>query len=194
MKIYGLTGGIGAGKSMVSRLFRILGVPIYDADKEAKKLTLTDPLIKGTISKVFGPQAYVHGHFNRDFVSAEAFKDPAKLNQLNSVIHPAVARDYREWCQNQSAVYLIREAALIYETGMQRDLEGVILVSAPEDIRTTRVLKRDRHRDLKQVKNIISRQLPEEEKRKIADHVIENDGSTMLIPQVLALHEKLSNS
>lgn len=190
MKVYGLTGGIGAGKSVVSRIFRLLEVPVYDADKEAKRLTNTNPAILDGAISIFGPEASLEGTLNRAFIAKEAFAHPKKLDQLNQIIHPLVGQDYREWLRKQDSAYLIREAAILFETGGQEGLAGTILVSAPESIRIQRVLKRDPHRDSAQVKQIIERQWPEEKKRKLANYFIENDPNKMLLPQVLNLHHQ----
>ncbi len=193
MKVFGLTGGIGAGKSTVSSMFRVLRVPVYDADKEAKRITTTDADLLKEIVALFGEQALIEGKFNRDWVSSQAFKHPEKLNALNALIHPRVKADYQLWIRQQKAPYVLREAALVFETGMEKELDGVILVSAPTAQRIERVLARDKHRDRQQVENIMERQMPEAEKNRKSDFQINNDGSQLLITQVLDLHEKLTN-
>ncbi len=191
MRAYGLTGGIGAGKSTVSRILKLIGVPIYDADTEAKRLTYSDPDILSGIASIFGAESVKNGHFNRDFVAKEAFAFPQKLDELNKIIHPVVAKDYQQWVTRQNVSYVIREAAILFETGGHKDLDGTILVSAPIAIRIQRVLKRDPHRDEKQVEQIINRQWPEENKKELADFFIENGDDQLLLPQVLRLHDQL---
>ena len=191
MRAYGLTGGIGAGKSTVSRILKLIGVPIYDADAEAKRLTYSDPDILSGVASIFGAESVKNGHFNRDFVAKEAFAFPQKLDELNKIIHPVVAKDYQQWVTRQNVSYVIREAAILFETGGHKDLDGTILVSAPIAIRIQRVLKRDPHRDEKQVEQIINRQWPEENKKELADFFIENGDDQLLLPQVLRLHDQL---
>jgi len=191
LRAYGLTGGIGAGKSTVSRILKLIGVPIYDADTEAKRLTYSDPDIISRVASIFGAESVKDGHFNRDFVAKEAFAFPEKLDELNKIIHPVVTKDYQQWITRQNASYVIREAAILFETGGHKDLDGTILVSAPIAIRIQRVLKRDPHRDEKQVEQIINRQWPEEKKKELANFFITNEDDQLLLPQVLRLHDQL---
>jgi dephospho-CoA kinase len=188
----GVTGGIGSGKSLVCRIFAALGVPVYDADSRAKVLMTTDGILVEQIKKEFGNLSFgAEGSLNRTYLAAEVFSRPERLETLNRLVHPRVAEDYQRWASGQQhAPYVIREAALMYEAGASQTVDRMIVVTAPESLRIQRVLHRDRHRTEQDVRNIISRQWPEEEKVKRADFLINNDETQLVIPQVLALHEK----
>lgn len=190
----GITGGIGAGKSLVSRIFSTLGIPVYDADSRAKYVMTTDGILISGIRKEFGELSYHRdGQLNRTFIGEQVFQNPERLAVLNNLVHPRVEVDYREWVRGLSTHrYVIKEAALLLETGSYKRLDDVILVLAPEELRIKRVLKRDPDRSLTQIKEIMSRQMPDEEKTKLANIVIRNDESQLLIPQVLKLHEQFS--
>lgn len=190
--LIGLTGGIGSGKSLVAKIFSCLGIPVYGADSGAKRLMNSDSILIEAIKKEFGNSAYLtNGVLNRDFMAATVFNDEAKLNKLNSLVHPRVKSDNEEWIKtNSEKKYLIKEAALLFESGSYRSLDKVIVVSAPEEVRIARVLQRDPHRTKSELLKIIASQMSEEEKINRADYVIINDESELLIPQVLKLHER----
>lgn len=194
MKEIGITGGIGAGKSTVSRIFKTLRVPVYDADKRAREITDTDKAVRDSVVEILGAKSYDEQGLNRKYVAYKVFQDGELLAQLNQIIHPAVAVDYRKWVSLQASNYILREAALIFETGSDASLDAVILVTAPRDLRIDRVLHRDSQRDRQQIEDIMSNQLSEEEKTKKANYIIFNDGIQMVIPQVLTLHEKFRTS
>ncbi|QSE98088.1 dephospho-CoA kinase [Fulvivirga lutea] len=187
----GITGGIGSGKSLICKIFSKLGIPIYDADSRAKWLNNNDPLIREKIIENFGEESYHKGELNRDYISKIVFNDTAKLELLNSIIHPAVGRDFKNWCEQQNSPYIIKEAALMFESGSYKALDKVITVSASRELRIERVLKRDPFRDKAQIESIINKQLSEEERLKRSDYVIKNDEHELVIPQVLKLHKEL---
>jgi dephospho-CoA kinase len=188
----GITGGIGSGKSVVCRIFKTLGIAIYDADSRAKELMTTDGILIHEIKKEFGNLSYhPDGKLDRSFLARMVFQDDARLKKLNELVHPRVAIDYQHWVEDQKSPYVIREAALLYETGADKLVDFMMVVSAPESVRVARVLKRDVHRTEADVKAIMARQMPEEEKIKRADAVIINDDRQALLPQVLKLHERL---
>lgn len=190
----GITGGIGSGKSIVSKIFKVLGVPVYDADSRAKSLMTTDGILMSQIKKEFGVLSYhSDGTVNREHL-AEAFIDPEKLSVLNNLIHPRVAQDYEAWMFEQKSVYVLKEAALLFEAKSNLSLDKIIVVSAPEELRIKRVVQRDPHRNEQQVLNIMRNQLTDEEKVKRADYVIINDESRLITPQVLELHTKFTYS
>ena len=192
-RLVGITGGIGTGKSLICRMFACLGVPVYDADSRAKALVNESVQLQESIIQLLGKEAYVDGRYNRSFVAREVFSNPEKLSQLNALIHPAVAEDFARWVEtHQNAPYLLKEAALLIESGSYKGLDTVVLVEAPERVRIERVLMRDPQRSLQEVKDIISRQMPESEKKKWAQASIQNGANSLLIPQVLALHEQFS--
>lgn len=186
----GLTGGIGSGKSVVARMFETLGVPVYYADLAAKQLYDTDEEIKESLIKTFGEGCYVNNRFNSTYLRQLVFKDPALLEQLNNIVHPATIRDARKWLSAQTFPYVLKEAALIFESGSQRDLDFIIGVSAPLETRILRVMERD-HLTRQDVLSRMDRQLDDNIKTRLCDAVIVNDDKTPLLPQVLALHEKL---
>ena len=188
----GITGGIGSGKSLVCQIFQRLGVPVYDADSRAKELMATDTILVAQIKKEFGTQSHTSdGGIDRATLAQKVFTDPVKLEKLNLMVHPRVAVDYDHWVdQHVDKPYVIKEAALIFETGSQKGLDKVIVVSAPAALRMKRVLSRDSHRTAVDIQNIFRNQMPEEEKLKRADYVIINDESQLVIPQVLQLHEQ----
>lgn len=188
----GITGGIGAGKSVVCKIFTVLKVPVYDADSRAKAVMTTDGILVEAIKKEFGTLSFkVNGELNREYLSKEVFSDEEKLKKLNSLVHPRVALDYQAWLAKQTGVpYVVKEAALLFESGSFKMLQKVVVVSAPEELRIRRVLARDPQRNEKQVKSIIEKQLAEEVKRKQADYIIENDEKHSLIEQCLALHQQ----
>lgn len=187
----GITGGIGSGKSLVCRIFQCLGVSVYDADSRAKSLMTTDGILVSQIRKEFGDLAYhADGSLNRKYLGETVFNDPDKLELLNKLVHPRVGEDYRQWLkENSREVYVLKEAALMFEAGSYKALDKIIVVYAPEDIKVSRVLGRDLHRSEKDVRAIIKNQMPDEAKLKRADHIIFNDDSQLVIPQVLSLHQ-----
>lgn len=190
----GITGGIGAGKSVVAKIFSILGIPIYSADERAKWLMAHDPELTHSIIKEFGSNSYFSdGSVNRTFLAETVFADPEKVKKINSLVHPAVGQDFLNWAETQTAPYILKEAALIFETEGQKSLDYTINVSSPLKIRVARILMRDPHRSEEQVNQIINQQMPDEEKNELADFVIKNTDNKLLIPQVLSIHEKLMN-
>ncbi len=189
----GITGGIGAGKSTVCKIFKSLGVPAYNADDRAKWLMNHDEGLKADIILEFSEKAYNNDGLDRQYLAESVFHDQQRLNMLNNLVHPMVAYDYHEWVMShQDSTYLIKEAALMYEGGSYRELDKIIVVTAPEQVRVSRVLQRDPQRDESQVREIISKQIPVSEAIDKADFVIQNDGSTLVLPQVLKLHELFS--
>lgn len=187
----GITGGIGAGKSIISKIFKLLGTPVYDADSRAKWLMNHESGLKKEIINLFGAEAYTSEGLNRTFIAKQTFNSQSKLEQLNALVHPAVGKDYVDWEKEQKSPYTLKEAALLFEAGSFKDLDLIIVVSAPEELRIERVLKRDTHRTREDIKAIISKQWPQREKEEKANFVIENDGSSLIIPQVLKIHEKI---
>jgi dephospho-CoA kinase len=191
MKKVGITGGIGAGKSTVCRVFRALGIPVYEADQRAKWLTNHDPILRTDIIRLLGANAYdASGAYNRAFVAAQVFTDPALLQQLNALIHPRVFADTARWvAERDTSPYVIKEAALMSAAGQGNDLDAVVVVTAPEPLRIDRTRLRDPHRSVADIQAIIARQISEEARLKLADHVLHNDEKKRLLPQILALDE-----
>jgi dephospho-CoA kinase len=185
----GLTGGMGSGKSTVAKIFETLGIPVYYADDAAKNLMNSDETLKGSIRQNFGEEAYVDGKLNRSWLAALVFNDPVKLDLLNKLTHPATIRDAAEWMAGQKAPYVIKEAALLFESGADRGMDKVIGVSAPLPLRIKRLVERD-HTAEAEIMKRISRQMDEEEKLKRCDFVLINDEKHLLIPQVLELDKR----
>ncbi len=186
----GITGGIGSGKTTVARIFEVLGIPVYYADDAAKKIMNEDETLKTQIIQHFGKGAYTGGKLNRPYLAAIVFADKNKLNLLNSLVHPATIRNSLAWMKSQIAPYSLREAALIFESGVQGQLDYVIGVSAPLDLRVKRAMNRD-NLTMAQVHERMDRQINETIKMRLCDFLIVNDNSTAIIPQVLLLHDKL---
>jgi dephospho-CoA kinase len=191
----GITGGIGSGKSLICKIFGVLGAAVYDADSHAKALMTTDGILVSQIKKEFGDLSYhPDGSLNRTYLADHVFSDERKLKKLNSLVHPRVGADYRRWFgDRKDRAYVLKEAALLFESGSHRELDRVVVVSAPESIRQARVLQRDKHRTVEQFKAIVEKQMPEEEKLRRADYIIVNDDTVLVIPQVLKLHEEFTS-
>jgi dephospho-CoA kinase len=186
----GVTGGIGSGKSVVCAVFKALGIPIYAADERAKWLTEHDPILKADIQRILGPNAYQLGHYNRAWVASQVFADPALLASLNAVIHPRVLADTEAWVnEHADKPYVVKEAALMKAAGSGNSLDKVIVVQAPIALRIKRIRIRDPHRSEAEIQNIIDRQISDTERLEIADYVIENDESKLVLPQIIRLHE-----
>lgn len=188
----GITGGIGAGKSTAAKIFSILGAPVYHADDRAKWLMTVDQTVKEAIINQFGPESYLpDGSINRALLAKTVFSDPHKISIINAIVHPAVAEDFMDWTSKQTAPYILKEAALIFETKGQQNLDYVINVSSPLRIRMNRILLRDPHRTEAQVNQIIDQQLPDEQKNELSDFTLKNTDNKLLIPQVISIHKKL---
>lgn len=191
----GITGGIGSGKSMICKVFALLGAPTYDADSRAKNIMTDDRVLIDQIKGKFGDQSYhADGSLNREYLSKEVFNDPVKLLELNKLVHPRVAIDSEKWInENKNAPYIIKEAALLFESGSYKALDKIIVVTAPESIRLNRVIDRDKTKTKDDVLKIIRNQMSEVEKMSLADFIIKNDETDLVIPQVLKLHERFIN-
>jgi dephospho-CoA kinase len=186
----GLTGGIGSGKSTVAHVFEVLGIPVYYADDVAKEIMNTDEELKQQLILHFGHDAYEADKLNRQYISSIVFKDKEKLALLNSLVHPATIRAAEQWMRKQTTAYAIKEAALRFESGSQQQLDYVIGVHAPQELRLSRTMQRDKI-TREEVLKRMSSQMDEEEKMELCNFVIQNDEQHALLPQVLALHEEL---
>lgn len=186
----GLTGGIGSGKTTVARIFQTLGVPVYFADQEAKRIMNEDELLRQQVIEHFGKETYKNGRLDSKYLAAIVFNDRKKLDLLNSLVHPATIRDGEAWMSRQTTPYAIKEAALIFESHSQEYLDYVIGVSAPEPLRILRSMQRDGI-GREAVLARMSKQIQEVIKMRLCDFIIYNDEQQLVIPQVLQLHEKL---
>lgn len=185
----GLTGGMGSGKSTVAQIFEVMGVPVYYADAEAKKIMSSHPKLIQEIKQLFGQDAYINGKLNRSLIAEKVFKQKDLLNQLNALVHPYTIAHGKKWMSEQTAPYAIKEAALIFESGIQGEFDVIIGVAAPHALRVQRTMKRDGI-GYDQVMDRLQHQIDEEIKLRLCDEIIINDEQKMLVPQVLALHEK----
>ena len=191
----GITGGIGAGKTLVANIFRTFGIPVYNSDTEAKRLMNEDPDLKEQIINLFGQKAYAKEVLNRNYLTEVVFKNQDNLSRMNSLIHPTVIKDYNKWLTKyKNKPITIKEAALLFESGSYKDLDYTILVFAPKSTRIGRVLLRDVKRSKQDVEDIIDKQMSESRKKKLSDFIIINDGERMVIPQVLEIYMNLVNN
>jgi dephospho-CoA kinase len=186
----GITGGIGSGKSTVCQIFAKMGVPIYSADLQAREIMNTDTKLVKALKKEFGAAIYGDdGVLIRPNLAAIVFGDKAKVEKLNALVHPAVKEDFRQWAQKQTnCPYVIKEAALMFESESYKDLDYVITVTAPKELRILRVVERDGSKRADVIKRM-DNQLSEKERIERADFIIKNDGTHLLIPQVMDLHQ-----
>lgn len=184
----GLTGGIGSGKSVVASVFEALGVPVYHADAEAKKILNSEPVIT-QITEIFGKQLVsVDGTINRKDLAALVFNDKLKLEQLNSIVHPEVRKHFLKWCGEKIEYpYIIQEAAILFESGFNKHFDKVIMVKASYETCIERVMLRD-HSTREEVIRRMENQWPAEKIESLADMVILNDESTLVLPQILQIH------
>ncbi len=186
----GLTGGIGSGKSIVARIFNVLEIPVLDSDLIARELMQNDPELIAALSDRFGASIFNDRKLDRKKMGSIVFNDPQALKELNSLVHPAVRKAFSDWADQQNSPYVLMESAILAETGGHRNFDRTIVVSAPEDLRIQRVMKRDGVGE-EAVRARMRNQASEEERLKIADHVIVNDDRQLVIPQVLSIHKKL---
>ena len=186
----GLTGGIGSGKSTVAGIFRVLGIPVFDADTIAKNLLNEEVHLRQQVTELFGEQSYQNGLLNRKYIANIVFNDPFKLEKLNALVHPATIAAADSWMQQQSSAYAVKEAALLFEAGTAAHLDYIIGVKTPRALRILRVMERDQV-GRQEVLTRMGRQIEEDIKMRLCDFVVVNDEQQLLIPQVHALHEQL---
>ena len=189
----GLTGGIGSGKTTVAEIFYSLGIPVYNSDERAKYLMENDPSLRVAIIEYFGEESYRSEGLNRLYLSKEVFSDKSKLQKLNSLVHPVVGNDFAAWCKNQSAPFVVKEAAILIESGGYKGLDKIIIITASENTRMDRVMDRDNAK-ASEVRNRINNQMADSERLKHADYIVNNDGKEMLIPQVKEVFNRLTDS
>ena len=190
-KIIGLTGGIGSGKTTVANLFASLGIPVFNADDAAKQLMQNSPIIKNQLIQQFGDKVYEQGQLNKSYLASIVFADPEKLAILNSIVHPVTIQAALDWAQQQTSPYVIKEAALLFESNASEGLDFVIGVTAPLALRIERVMKRDQCTQA-EVEKRMQHQISDAIKMKLCDKVIVNDDIQLITPQVIAIHEAFS--
>lgn len=186
----GLTGGIGSGKSTVANVFRVLNVPVFEADAEGRRLLKEDTAVGAAVRDRFGPTVFRDGLIDRAALGAIVFNDKQALADLNGIIHPAVRASFNTWASEQTAPYVVMEAAILAETGNHKAFDRILVVTAPEELRIRRVMERDGV-EAEAVQARMSNQLSDDERNALADHLIENDDRHLVIPQVLAVHTAL---
>ena len=192
--IIGLTGGIGAGKSLIGRILESFGFPVYYSDFEAKKLMNTDPIIREELSKLLDEEIYKSGQLDRERLAKIIFSSAGLRDEVNHLIHPRVREHFNLFCEENSMKKLIfNEAAILFETGAYENFDKNILVIAPDELRIKRVMKRD-NISVQEVKNRINAQWSDARKKKLADHIIVNDGKTALLDQVKKIVDQLISS
>ena len=186
----GLTGGIGSGKSTIAKLFELLQVPVYYADAASKRLYHSNPELMASLKHHFGEDVYTNDQLDRARLAAVVFNDTDKLDLLNSLVHPLTIQDAVDWMSRQTAPYIIKEAALLFESGSVAGLDYVIGVFSPATVRIKRVMDRDGV-SRQDVLTRMSRQIDEGIKMRLCDFVITNNEQEMVIPQILDLHQQL---
>lgn len=190
MKKIGLTGGIGVGKTYVSKIFQNLGYPVFNADIQAKKCLVEDKDLIKKIKNTFGSAIYKGGELQKKELANIVFNNIQKLDQLNKLVHPVVKKRFSNWCKKQDASLVIKEAAILFESDSHLGLDAVICISCPETIRVERVQKRDQM-SKDEVLNRINKQMPQTEKEKLSNYVIVNDGSQLLLPQIVNILKEM---
>ena len=191
----GITGGIGSGKTIICEIFKHLNIPIYNADIEAKKILINNSIVRNELIKNFGENIYLNSlEINKEFLANIIFNDKTALKKINSIVHPAVWQNFLYFMQNKTSYnYVILEAAILIESGFYKNMDYVVSVTAPEDIRVQRVMKRD-NVSKKIIMQRINNQILEEERTKFSDFTIINDDKQLVLPQVLDLHNKFNNN
>lgn len=189
----GLTGGIGSGKSTVANIFKVLGIPVFDADSEAKKLMEEDSSLVNSIKKEFGEESFFNGKLNRKYLANIVFNDSFRLQKLNALVHPVTLAWADEWMQQQTSPYVIKEAALMFESSASAGVDIMIGVYAPQALRIYRTMQRN-GLSREDVLARMSKQMDEDIKMRLCDYVLVNDEQQLLLPQVLKLHEEFLQS
>ncbi|MDR9398460.1 MAG: dephospho-CoA kinase [Salibacter sp.] len=188
--IVGVTGGIGSGKSTVCRIFQSFGIPVFDADQRAKALYIESENVKSQVIELLGERAYKSDKPDKEYIANQVFGDKSKLEKLNQIIHPAVKSDFEDWYHSQNTTYVIKEAAIMIESGSYKQCDKLILVTAPKELRIKRVVERD-NTCADEVEKRMSNQMTDDEKRTYCDFEILNDGNSSLIEQVRDIHRQL---
>lgn len=190
MIVVGLTGGIGSGKTTVAKQFELLGIPVYIADEEAKKLMNRSKIIKRKLIALFGNEAYIDNQLNKAFIADIIFKNKEYLQKMNAIIHPRVAKHFNNWLQKQSAPYVIKEAAILFEHGGYKFCDYIITVTAPKNLRLNRLLKRNNTTKDK-IEAIMKNQWTDTQKVKLSQFVISNEDLENTKKQVVKVHNQL---
>lgn len=189
----GITGGIGSGKTRVCGVLKLLGVPVYHADEEARNLMESDSVIRHELTGLLGADVFSGKSLNRARMSQLIFGSEERLKAVNSIVHPRVALHFEKWCRQHTDVpYVAEESALLFESGIWQRFDVILLVTAPEPVRFSRVLQRP-GMTMEKIRTIVKNQLPEPEKIVRSHVVLHNDGKTLILPGILKLHNSLAN-
>ena len=187
----GITGGIGSGKSTVAEIFKQLGVAVYSSDERAKYIMAHNEILVAKITALFGENSYINGVLNRAYIAKRVFTNKSELEKLNEIVHPVLKSDFESWCKQQTSVYILKEAAILFESKANIGLNKVVLVTAPQDLKIERVVTRD-HSTHSEVLSRMDKQWSDEQKRDLADFEIINDEGSSLIEQVLTIHQAIT--
>ncbi len=193
MKIIGITGGIGSGKTTVAKMFQDLGIPIYIADFEAKKLMSNSKVIKRQLITLLGEQSYINNELNKPFIADRIFNNKKLLEEINAIVHPKVGRHFKKWVAIQSSPYIIKETAILFENGAYRSCDEIITVTAPETLRIQRVIERDDSTS-QSIKAVINNQWDDAKKIALSQYVIINIDLIDTAQQVMEIHQKILKS
>jgi len=189
----GLTGGIGSGKTTVAEIFAQLGIAIYISDNRAKALMVNDIDLQSSIINLFGDESYINGRLNRSYIASIVFSDKKELEKLNALVHPALKKDFDLWATQQTSPYIIKEAAILFESNANIGLDKVILIEAPQHLRLSRVMNRDKVSS-EDVLARMDKQWSDERKRVLSDYRILNDDKCSVLEQVLKIHDELTHN
>ena len=190
MMVVGLTGGIGSGKSTIAKAFAALGIAVFNSDEQAKALIATDTHVKERIIAAFGEEAYQNGEYNRAYIAQIVFNNSEKLAILNGIVHPALAEYFKQWAKEQTSPYVLKEAAILFESGSYKDCDYIITVTAPEEVRIARVMARD-HCTEAQVRARMAQQWSDAQRIALSDAVIENIDLERAKEQVKRINDEL---
>ena len=188
--VVGLTGGIGSGKSTIAKAFAALGIAVFNSDEQAKALIANNAQVKKRIMAAFGEEAYQNGEYNRAYIAQIVFNNSEKLAILNGIVHPALAKYFKQWTKKQTPPYVLKEAAILFESGSYKDCDYIITVTAPEEVRIARVMARD-HCTEAQVRARMAQQWTDEQRIALSDAVIENINLEVAKKEVRKLNDEL---
>lgn len=189
----GITGGIGSGKTTICNFFKVLGIPVFEADAEAKQIMNSSSTVQSRIKLAFGNDIYLHDNtIDRKKLAKLIFNSPTLLETINLIIHPEVRKYFNEWCGKQTSPYIVYEAAIIFETGFHEELDFSVLITAPVEERIKRVMERENTSE-EDIRSRIEKQWTDEQKMKLADYTIINDNRELIVPQLLELDKKFKS-
>ena len=179
----GITGGIGSGKSIIGKILTVIGFPVFNSDTEAKLLMVNNEKVIHQVKQVFGEKAYTDNQLNRKYLADQIFNNETLKEQLNQIVHPAVRQEFEEWSKRQNTSIVFNEAAILFETGRYKDFDYPILVTAPEELRIQRVVKRD-NTTIEEVKKRMENQWKDDKKKELASFIVNNDNQTLVTLQI----------